>query len=70
MASDLEVYGDLPNLIKVKNAHSKESWKVAIDSFLANPPTKQLSNISYLRPNVIAEKYNGIIEKSEISHSN
>ena len=69
MASDLEVYGDLPNLIKVKKAHSKESWKVAIDSFLANPPTKQLSNISYLRPNVIAEKYNEIIKKSEISHS-
>jgi glycosyltransferase involved in cell wall biosynthesis len=70
MASDLEVYGDLPNLIKVKNAHSKESWKVAIDSFLTYPPTKQLSNISYLRPNVIAEKYNEIIKKYEISYSN
>lgn len=70
MASDLEVYGDLPNLIKVRDPHSKESWKVAIDSFLANPPTKQHSDISYLRPNVIAEKYNEIIKKFELPHSN
>ena len=69
LASDLEVYGNLPNLIKVKNPEFRESWESAITSFLNNPPEKKIVNFSYLLPRNIAEKYNEIIKKTELSHS-
>lgn len=65
LASDLEVYDNLPNLIKVKNPEFSASWESAITNFLDNPPKKQQLNIEYLHPKNVAEKYNAIIHKTE-----
>lgn len=63
LASDLEVYDNLPNLIKVKDPEFSGSWESAITGFLDNPPEKLHLNINHLHPKNIAEKYNEIIQK-------
>ena len=68
LASDLEVYDNLPNLIKVKNPEFSGSWESAITSFLDNPPEKLQLNINHLHPKNVAEKYNEIIQKTEQLH--
>lgn len=68
LASDLEVYDNLPNLIKVKDPEFSQSWESAINGFLDNPPEKLQLNISHLHPKKVAEKYNEIIQKTEQSH--
>jgi len=68
LASNLEVYENLPNLIKVENPELSGSWESAITSFLDNPPEKQKLDISHLHPKNVAEKYNEIIQKTEKLH--
>ena len=65
LASDLEVYGSLPNLIRVQNPHLSHSWLDAIENFLGNPPVKESVDLSDFEPRLIAEKYDEVIKKSD-----
>ena len=64
IASNLSVYIETPNLIRVDDPRSYSSWVQVLESFLVRQPTRKLINLENLRPNVIANRYHNLVSET------
>lgn len=62
LASDLEVYRQHPNLIRVGNPENKESWSQAIKQFLKLNKNLIKFDFDEFNPHVIATQYDDLIK--------
>ena len=63
LASNLIVYPDLPNLIRVDAPHSYQSWVQALEIFVQDPPIHKNVSLEDFHPTVVASKYNKLIRE-------